>query len=132
MKKNVLLISAIVLAMVVVWVFVSSAKSGSAAISSTPQPTVEPTIIATKIPIPVPSATPTVLGAPEVGLTEEAVTTYMYHLDDDGQAIWSEAGEIPAGAMVKRSACLEGYAQVEYNNPDHPNSWKVEFVKCSP
>ncbi|MHB1118452.1 MAG: hypothetical protein ACYC11_00165 [Bellilinea sp.] len=111
MKKNVLLISAIVLAMVVIWGLVSSAKSGSAAISSTPQSTSAPTIIETKIPIRVPSATPTVLGAPEVGL---------------------EAGKIPAGAMVKRSACLEGYAQVEYNNPDHPNSWKVEFVKCSP
>lgn len=78
--------------------------------------------------------TPAVESPAEVKITASAEITYMYRLDEFGHAIWQVVGEIPENTLVKRSPCLaDGYAQVEYkSDPNRPNSWKVEFVKCSP
>jgi len=66
-----------------------------------------------------------------VTLSEKREVTWMYRLDEFGHAIWRQAGEIPAGVLVKRGSCLaDGYAQVEYPDPGRPNWWRVQFVKC--
>ena len=66
-----------------------------------------------------------------VETVEAKETTYTYRLDEYGHAIWSAAGEITAGELVKRSACLgDGFAQVEYRDPSRPTRWLVQFVKC--
>jgi hypothetical protein len=64
---------------------------------------------------------------------EELITTYLYRLDDEGQAVWYAVGAIPAGALVKRGPCQsDGYAQVEYVDPDQPGYWRVEHMRCKP
>jgi len=69
---------------------------------------------------------------PAVVETRQArIITWMYHLDEYGHAIWRQVGEIPAGALVKQGACWDdGYAQVEYRDPERTNWWKVEYVQC--
>lgn len=81
----------------------------------------------------VPAATPTLEAVQPVvvGMVEKGETTYMYRLDEFGHAIWRVAGEIPPGALVKRSGCwADGFAQVEYRDPSRPNRWLVLYVKC--
>ncbi|HWR66091.1 MAG TPA: hypothetical protein VN364_08225 [Bellilinea sp.] len=104
----------------ITWRFVNTdnAKAGYVAaplVATTPAPTstanqVQPAIVAT---------------------VEKGETTYMYRLDEFRHAIWRVAGEIPSGALVKRSGCwADGFAQVEYRDPSRPNRWLVQFVKC--
>lgn len=94
---------------------------------------VEPTATATRAPVQAPSATTGITqpAAANVRIIETAITTYMYRLDDNGQAIWRIVGEVAPGEMVKLSACLgDGYAQVEYRDPSRPSRWLVQFVMC--
>ncbi len=91
--------------------------------------------------LPVSTSAPTVTPAPTVTINqvqpavvatvEQGETTYMYRLDEFGHAIWRVAGELPPGALVKRSGCwTDGFAQVEYRDPSRPNRWLVQYVKC--
>jgi len=83
----------------------------------------------TEAPTPVPSATPG-LPAPDVLISDEQITTYMYWLDLWGRPVWYQTGEIDADQLMLQGRCLDGYAQVEYRDPERPGWWLVEFVKC--
>lgn len=64
-----------------------------------------------------------------VSVTTRDLQAYMYHYDALGKLIFEPSSIIPAGTLIKSSACLwDGYAQVEYQAED--NYWKVEYVKC--
>jgi len=92
--------------------------------------TTQPAAMATCTPIPVPSATPG-LPAPDVLISDEIITTYMYRLDENGMAIWYETGQIGADQFMLRGRCSEdGYAQIEYRDLERPGWWKVEFIQC--
>jgi len=129
-NKGLLIFSLFILIGLVVrlltWWSMSAAEQAVAAM-------VEPTATVTHAPIQVPSATPGITqpAAAAVVTTEARVTTYMYRLDDNGQAIWQVVGEVAPGELVKLSSCLgDGYAQVEYRDPSRPSRWLVQFVKC--
>jgi hypothetical protein len=68
-----------------------------------------------------------------VEVTGEEVVTYTYRLDERGERIWSEAGRIAAGRLIKAGGCVDNHRQVEYQ-PDlgRPGFWKVEWLACSP
>ena len=66
---------------------------------------------------------------PMVMVLDVEIETYMYRLDEYGHAIWTRAGTIPTGAMIKLvGGCPDGFTQVEY--PDPEGGWKVEYMKC--
>lgn len=130
-RTGIFVFAALLIMLVAAIIMGSSGQSTASAI--TPTPTVENITAPVKTPIPVPSATPALSKAePGIYAAGDPVITFMYRLDDDGKAIWSQAGEIPVGALVKRGTCIDGYAQVEYNSPEKPNAWTVEFVECGP
>lgn len=96
---------------------------------------IEPVQAAAATATPLPTITapaPTATLQPAVVETRQAgVITWMYHLDEYGHAIWHQVGEIPAGALVKQGACWDdGYAQVEYRDPERTNWWRVEYIQC--
>lgn len=68
-----------------------------------------------------------------VEVTAEEVVTYTYRLDELGEKVWSEAGRIPAGRLIKAQGCVSGHRQVEYQ-PDlgRPGFWRVEWLACTP
>jgi hypothetical protein len=76
-----------------------------------------------------------------VEVTGEEVVTYTYRLDEWGERVWSEAGRIEAGRLIKAQGCAavsptgarSAYRQVEYQ-PDleRPGFWLVEWVPCTP
>lgn len=67
-----------------------------------------------------------------VEVTAEEVVTYTYRLDERGEKVWSEAGRIPTGRLIKAQGCVSGYRQVEYQ-PDlgRPGFWRVEWERCT-
>lgn len=65
-----------------------------------------------------------------VTLTER-IDVYTYRLTDEGKAVWMLAGQVAIGELVKVGGCAgDGYAQIEYRDPDRPGWWRVAFKRC--
>jgi len=70
---------------------------------------------------------------PGLEVTGVEVVTYVYRLDEWGVRVWSEAGVIPAGRLVKVQGCIAGFRQVEYQpDMEDPGWWRVEWIRCTP
>lgn len=68
-----------------------------------------------------------------VEVTGEEVVTYTYRLDTRGERVWSEAGRIPKGRLIKAGGCVDNHRQVEYQpDSDRPGFWLVEWAPCTP
>jgi hypothetical protein len=72
------------------------------------------------------TATPDVV-EPGVMILSEPLDTYLYHLDNQNRRVFETANIIPPGQLVKVSACLGDYTQVEYQAK--PGYWRVAFAK---
>jgi Flp pilus assembly protein CpaB len=102
-------------------------KSGGGEATATAAPTATavkeetPAVVVVQAPLPA-----------GVEVTAGEVVTYTYRMDERGERVWSEAGRIPTGRLIKAQGCVGGYRQVEYQ-PDlgRPGFWKVEWERCA-
>lgn len=68
----------------------------------------------------------------KVMILPEQVNVYTYQLTEEGEVVWTAAGQVEIGKLVKTGACQsDGYAQVEYRDMERPGWWKVAYQRCS-
>lgn len=67
----------------------------------------------------------------KVMILSEQVNVYTYRLTAEGKTVWTLASQVETGELVKTGACQsDGYAQIEYRDPERPDWWKVAYQRC--
>jgi hypothetical protein len=67
-----------------------------------------------------------------VTILAEQINVYTYRLTEEGEVVWTAAGQVEIGKLVKTGSCqLDGYAQIEYRDPERPGWWKVAYQRCN-